>query len=165
MTSGRGRRNLVDLPDRDRGLAAVSAIADLLDEDATRCDTETLLNHRQGNMISLGHWIRHSLTANRLVVSQGKVTVEMARPPGTDASFDTVFAALRNHFRLVGLYNEALSGLNAGTVTPAFFPETGGPATEAQGLTGWDRLDGLSTQQALLFHVSRVLWSSLWDEA
>jgi hypothetical protein len=46
----------------DEGLAAMLAVADLLDEDALRCDSSTLLRHRYGTPLNCAHWIRHGLT-------------------------------------------------------------------------------------------------------
>ncbi len=152
---------LLALPQRDQGLAAVLAVADLLDEDATRCDTDTLLHHRQDSMRSIGHWIRHGLTLHRVGISEGKVRVDLGHPRSTDAGFDVVYSALRNHYRLVGLYNKALTGIEAGELTVDLVPQTGIPGTEAGGVRDWQRLDGLATQEALVFH----LLSSFWDFA
>lgn len=146
------------LPQRDQGLAAVLAVADLLDEDATRCDTDTLLHHRQDRMRSTGHWIRHGLTLHRVGISEGKVRVVLGRPPGTDDGFDKVYPALRNHYRLVGLYNESLKGIDAGELTVEFDPSTSAPGTEALGIRDWQRLDGLATQEALVFHLLSTFW-------
>jgi hypothetical protein len=90
--------------DKDSGLAAMLAVADLLDEDALRCDSSTLLRHRYGTPLNCAHWIRHGLTVGRVLVREGNVAVRFGRPPRTDAQMEPVFAALRNHYRLVKLY-------------------------------------------------------------
>src|SRR6266853_1131263 len=96
--------NPAEFTGRDAGLAALVAVADLLDEDSARCDSATLLRHRFGSAENCAHWIRHGLTAGRVIVESGRVFVRFARPPGSDAQLDPVFVALRNHFLLVRLY-------------------------------------------------------------
>jgi hypothetical protein len=144
---------LSNLPPREQGLAAALAVADLLDEDSTRCDTDTLLHHRQDSSLGIGHWIRHSLTLHRLNVSVGRIRISLARPPDTDSAFDVVFSALRNHFRLAGLYNEALKQIGAGELHVEFVPDGESRGTEAESLKGWQSLDGLATQEALMFRI------------
>jgi hypothetical protein len=92
------------LPNRDAGLAAVLAVSDLFDEDSNRCDTMTLIRHRNGTMLNIGHWIKHMLTSNKVLVEGGIVSVTLVRPPGTDVQLLPVYAALRNHFKLALLY-------------------------------------------------------------
>jgi hypothetical protein len=106
-------------------------------------------------MRSLGHWIRHGLTLYRLNVDNGTVEVTLARPPGTDDSIEVIFCALRNHYRLAGLYNEALNKIHAGKITIDFNPNSGAPSVEASGLAGWEHLDGLNTKKALTYHVTK----------
>ena len=142
-----------DLGDRDRGLAAVLAVSDLLDENASRCDTSTLLRHRQGTMLNFGHWIRHGLTAGRVLVDEGVVNVTLVRPPGTDNQLLPVYQALRNHFRLTGLYATSLSILGGVTLNMSFAPETGCPVAENPSLSGWSDIRGLPTQDVMAFHV------------
>jgi len=142
------------LPGGDSGLAALVAVADLLDEDSNRCDTKTLIDHRQGTMLNVAHWMRHSLTANRVFVDGGVIRVQLARPPGTVAQLDSVYAALRNHYRLALIYCEALEQVGAGLLTPIEFdPPNGTPPLEAQSLEGWHKIQGLATQPALVFHL------------
>ncbi len=150
------------LPDRDSGLAAVVAVADLLDEDPNRCDTKTLIEHRQGSLLNVAHWIRHGLTVNRVLVENGKIRVQLARPPGTASQLDPVYAALRNHYRLTLLYGEALERVGAGLLAPVEFDcPTGNPSQEVESLRDWNRIRGLGTQSALIFH----LLSSFMPEA
>lgn len=143
------------LPHRDPGLAAVVAVADLLDEGTNRCDTVTLLQHRQGSLLNQAHWIRHTLTQNHVLVEDGIVRVEMLRPPGTDAQIAPVFAALRNHYRLAMLYVGSLGLLGAGLLNLEFTPASDVPHSEAPSLSRWDKLPALPTQQALCFLLLR----------
>ena len=142
------------LPARDSGLAAIVAVADLLDEDANRCDTKTLVQHRHGSLLNVAHWLRHSLSANRVLVEAGVIRVRHARPPGTASQLAPVFAALRNHYRLTLLYNESLERVGAGLLAPIQFdPPSGVPTVEASGLEDWHMVDGFNTQSALVFHL------------
>lgn len=150
-----------DLPGRDQGLAAIIAVADLLDEDAARCDTNTLLHHRQGTLLNMGHWIRHGLTKSPIHVTNGIVKVEMVKPPDTSERLAPVFAALRNQFRLIGLYNEALNTIGAAPIRVVFHPSEGLPSEENKELTGWTEIPGLPTEASLGFH----LLCSFMDEA
>ncbi len=150
-----------DLPGRDQGLAAIIAVADLLDEDSARCDTNTLLHHRQGTLLNMGHWIRHGLTKSPIRVTDGIVKVEMVKPPDTGEGLAPVFAALRNQFRLTGLYNGALDMIGAAPIGVIFHPSEGLPSEENKELTGWNEIPGLPTEESLVFH----LLSSFMDEA
>ena len=120
--------------DRDSGLAALLAVADLLDEDSARCDSATLLHHRFGTAENCAHWIRHSLTAHRVLVRRGRVSVSFARPPGTDMQLDPIFVALRNHYRLVRLYLNELRQVDASILSVDFDPPHGGPQDSAPNL-------------------------------
>jgi hypothetical protein len=143
------QRGFSDIGGREQGLAAVLAVADLLDEDANRCDTNTLIHHRHGTWENLGHWMRHSLTINRILVREGVVLVKLVRPPGTDAQLSRVFAAIRNQLRLSLLYLRPLGFLQAGLLGVDFDPPEGPPQDEAVGLESWNRIPGLQTQDAL----------------
>jgi hypothetical protein len=145
----------------DAGLAAMLAVADLLDEDSNRCDTSTLLHHRYGTHLNYAHWIRHSLSANRILVDRGVITVSLHRPPGTDAQFQVVFQALRNHYKLCLLYLKELRQIGAGILDIKFFPPDACPLDEAAELQHWAKIPGFGTQSALLFH----LLSSFMPEA
>jgi hypothetical protein len=150
------------LPGRDSGLAAIVAVADLLDEDSNRCDTKTLVEHRHGSLLNMAYWIRHGLTTNRVLVDCGVIRVRLARPPGTASKMTPVYAALRNHYRLALQYSEALERVSAGLLAPIEFdPPAGTPVLEASGLQNWHRIQGLATQSALIFH----LLSSFFPEA
>jgi hypothetical protein len=78
------------------------AVADLLDEDSLRCDSETLLRHRNGSSMNRAHWIRHGLTYSRVLVTNGVIRAQLAVPPNTTPAFAVVLSALRNQYRLVG---------------------------------------------------------------
>ena len=145
--------NATTLSGRDPGLAALVAVADLLDEDSARCDTATLLRHRYGTAENCAHWIRHGLTQGRVLVENGRVSVCLARPQGTDAQLDVVFTALRNHFSLVMLYIRELGQVGAGLHGIDFDPLVSGVSSVAEGLTGWNDLEGFGTQTALVYHL------------
>jgi hypothetical protein len=138
---------------RDAGLAALVAVADLLDEDSARCDSATLLRHRFGSAENCAHWIRHGLTAGRVLVQAGSIVVRLARPPGTDLQFDPVFVALRNHFLLVRLYLPQLAQVGAEPLSVTFDPPVDGPLEYASELSGWEKLPDFRTQSALVFHL------------
>lgn len=141
------------LPGRDVGLAALVAVVDLLDEDSARCDSATLLRHRYGTAENCAHWIRHGLTRGRVLVEKGRVSVRLARPPGTDAQLDVIFVALRNHYSLVMLYIRELGQVGAGLHGVDFDPPLGGINLEAEELADWNSLEGFGTQTALLYHL------------
>jgi len=141
------------LPGRDTGLAALVAVSDLLDEDSARCDSATLLRHRYGTAENCAHWIRHGLTQGRVLVERGRVSVRLARPPGTDAQLDMVFTALRNHFSLVMLYLRELGQVGAGLHGIDFDPPLGGVKLIVEDLSGWNDLEEFGTQTALVYHL------------
>lgn len=145
---------------KDAALASMLAVADLLDEDATRCDTSTLIKHRRGSVLNCAHWIRHALTTSRLLVSQGKFVAKLARPPGTGKSLEPVFDGIRNHYRLALLYNSKLKQIGA-KIQVEFCPVLGIPRSEASGLRDWNTIPGFQTETALTMH----LFSSLSNEA
>ena len=138
--------------DRDAALAALVAVADLLDEDSARCDTATLLHHRLGTAENCAHWIRHGLTVGRVTVQQGQAVVKFARPPGTDSELDRVFVALRNHYLLAHLYVDELAVVG-GQFSIRFEPDGESPQELASELAGWERLPDFQTQSALVFHL------------
>jgi hypothetical protein len=145
---------------KDAALASMLAVADLLDEDAARCDTSTLIKHRRGSVLNCAHWIRHALTTSRLLVSKGKFVARLARPPGTGKSLEPVFDGIRNHYRLALLYNSELKHLGA-EIQIEFGPASGIPKSEASGLRNWQAIPGFRTETALAIH----LFSSLSNEA
>lgn len=142
----------VRLRDRDTGLAAILAVADLLDEDSLRCDTPTLLRHRRGTTLNISHWIRHTLTAGRVLVQGGELNVRLLRPPMTDGRFAPFFSALRNHYRLILLYQEPLSRIGASLLGLRFDPPPSDPvpSAEAISLAGWSDVPEFATPGALL---------------
>lgn len=140
----------------NRGLAAVLSVADLLDEDSARCDTETLLQHRGGNELNRAHWIRHALTSDRVLVVNGAIRISLCRPPDTDREFKPVFSALRNHFRLVLLYESELQHIGAPITHVHLHPSTGLPEGVATTLTRWRKLDGFENESAFAFQLLRT---------
>lgn len=140
----------------NRGLAAVVSVADLLDEDAARCDTETLLQHREGDELNRAHWIRHILTGNRVMVEKGTIRVELLCPPGVSSEFKPVFSALRNHFRLVSLYEDDLNHINASVTNVHLEPSTGIPQQDVASLVEWSKLDGYANKSAFALQLLRT---------
>jgi hypothetical protein len=139
--------------ERDAGLAALLAVADLLDEDSNRCDTATLLRHRSGSHLNCAHWLRHGLTHGRVLIEKGELKVELRRPPDSDSQLASVYRALRNHFRLAFLYAQELGQVNAGILNLIVSPATGCPTLEEPILTDWSKLPGFASQSALEFHL------------
>jgi len=126
--------------DRVCGIAAVVAVCDILDEDSLRCDTETLLHHRQGNILNKAHWIRHLLTKDRVYIKKNKfeVTFRWLRygpderglniqndPSGCQSGSRRKIAldALKNQFSSALLYNDDLSALKADLGDPTYNDE------------------------------------------
>jgi hypothetical protein len=144
---------------RDAGLAALVAITDLLDEDAVRCDTATLVAHRQGNALNYAHWLRHSLTIERVMVEVDTVSVRLGRLAGTDEVLQSVYSALRNHFRLIGLYASPLDEIGVRIPALVFDPPSGIPKELPTLDLEWKSIRGLATQSALLFHLLRSFMS------
>ena len=100
-------------PARLRGLNAVVAVSDLLDEDSSRCDTATLIRHKHGSNLNIAHWIRHSLTKEVMDVKKQTVQVEFRKLPDVSEDFDVVYRVLQNHYRLIRLYQEDLASIDA----------------------------------------------------
>jgi len=126
--------------DRACGIAAVVAVCDILDEDSLRCDTETLLLHRQGNVLNKAHWIRHQLTKERIYIKKNKFTVTFTwlqyrvdqrglqienDPSGCQSGSRRKIAldALKNQFSSALLYNDDLSALKADLGDPSYNEE------------------------------------------
>jgi hypothetical protein len=142
------------LSERDRALAAVLAVADLMDEDSNRCDLTTLLNHRQGTELNRAHWVRHGLTIGRLQISSDQINVRLVSIPGaSSAAMSPVFAALRNHFRLVRLYSSALAAIKAGSLNFRFSPDSGVPIETNRELSQWENIPGFTTDNAISFQL------------
>lgn len=115
---------------RIRALNAVLAVCDLLDEDSNRCDTMTLIRHRHGSTENMAHWIRHALTKEVIGVKEKKVQVRFRRLVPSEESHEIIYRALRNHYRLVRLYNPALKELDAEIKHIEFLPSDGIPEDE-----------------------------------
>ncbi len=153
------------LENREPGLAAVVAVADLLDEDSGRCDTATLIGHREGSALNKAHWLRHTLTKGRVLVRDGEVFVQLLRPPGTDSQLKPFYHALRNHYRLIQLYTQPLGILGAGFLNTCFEPKDGCPREESEYLASWFEVPGFATQSALLYQLLQTFFAeSLLDE-
>jgi len=140
-----------DLSDIDKGLAAVLAVSDLLDEDGARCDTYTLINHRQGTLENIAHWIRHALTRNRVLIENGQIQVILGKPPGTSNVLEPAFTALRNHYLMTRLYHCALRHINAHAISFTFDPCTDCPIDLIQELNEWQDIPGIFDEHTLLY--------------
>ncbi len=142
------------LPTRDGALAAVLAVADLLDEDSNRCDITTLLNHRQGSQLNRAHWIRHGLTSGRVNVVSDEIVIALASVPDVEvAAMAPVFSALRNHFRLALLYSPALTSIKAHNLKPRFNVSKGVPNLTNPDLINWNLVPSFGTATALRFQL------------
>jgi hypothetical protein len=155
------KSDFTEMSERKQGLSAVLAVADLLDEDPGRCDTQTLLHHRQGTILNRAHWIRHGLTSGRVLVEQGIISVTLARPPGTGNLLFPVYDVLRNHYRLTLQYRESLKLLGAGDLEVDVTPEKGDLPEETNELRGWNKLPCFENQLSLLSN----LLSTFFKEA
>lgn len=87
---------------------AVIAVCDLLDEDSNRCDTLTLIKHHYGTIENKAHWIRHAITKQVEGVKDHRIMVRFRRLPVDSPYLDMLYRTLRNHYRLVKLYQENL---------------------------------------------------------
>lgn len=108
---------------RLRGLNAVVAVSDLLDEDSNRCDTATLIRHKHGNNTNIAHWIRHALTASVDDVFQQTVRVQFRQIPNVPDDFPVVYRVLRNHYRIVLFYQSDLKAVGAEIKNVVFVPD------------------------------------------
>ena len=73
----------------------------------------------------MAHWIRHASTAQVDGVRGHKVTVTFRKLLPEDERYETIYRALRNHYRLVKLYNVKLKKLNAQIEQICFLPPDG----------------------------------------
>lgn len=113
--------------ERIAALNAVIAVCDLLDEDSNRCDTIVLIKHHHGTVENMAHWIRHALTKEVIGVNDHEVTVVFRSFRSEIPDFEIVYRALRNHYRLVKLYNGKLMDLGAQISHINFEPNDGLP--------------------------------------
>ena len=100
-------------PEQVAALNAVIAVSDLLDEDSSRCDTIGLIRHRHGTTENMAHWIRHALTVQVDGVRGHKVTVTFRKLIPVKERYEIIYRALRNHYRLVKLYNVKLKKIKS----------------------------------------------------
>ena len=111
-------------------LNAVIAVCDLLDEDADRCDTLTLIKHRYGTTENKAHWIRHAITKHVDGVRNHRIVVRFRKLPSESPHLDMLYRALRNHYRLVKLYQENLAEIQGEIWHLDFEPGDGIPEEE-----------------------------------
>lgn len=131
---------------RIAALNAIIAVSDLLDEDANRCDTVTLIEHRHGTTENMAHWIRHAITVEVGEVNKHCIHVKMRKLLPEQKYMDQVYRVLRNHYRLTKLYNEALGTLDAAIEKIIFDPQDGIPDLEdetSHRLTVWQKIPEL----------------------
>ena len=137
-------------------LAAVLAVVDLLDEDSARCDTMTMIKHRHGDELNKAHWIRHCLTANRVSIEMSRIKVLLVKPANwsNDSLLEPLYSAIRNHFKLIKLYNGTLKyGTLDAAIEIDFSPSTGVPSKVANELKCWNEIDGYGTEQAFCYQL------------
>ncbi len=113
--------------DRIGAFNAVIAVCDLLDEDCERCDTITLIKHRYGTITNRAHWIRHALTKQVAGVHNHKIVVQFRSLPSKSPHLEILYRTLRNHYRLVKLYQENLAVIRAQILHLDFEPGDGIP--------------------------------------
>lgn len=116
--------------ERIGALNAVIAVCDLLDEDSKRCDTVTLIKHRFGTITNRAHWIRHALTKRVEGVKNHSIIVQFRRLPSKSPHLEILYRTLRNHYRLVKLYQENLAVIHAELLHMHFEPGDGIPDEE-----------------------------------
>lgn len=112
---------------RIAALNAIIAVCDLLDEDSNRCDTIVLIKHHHGTVENMAHWIRHALTKEVIGVEKQEVTVVFRTFRLEIPDNEMIYRALRNHYRLVKLYNGKLVELGAQIIHINFQPNDGLP--------------------------------------
>lgn len=103
----------LDNKNRLMALAGVLAVADLLDEDSSRCDSMTLFSNKAGTLLNRAHWLRHMLTANCLKIEKGIIRVEFQEPINLLGRIEGVYIGLENHLKQCYRYNKVLSELGA----------------------------------------------------
>lgn len=105
----------------------VIAVCDLLDEDCSRCDTMTLLRHHHGTTENRAHWIRHGLTKRVEGVRGHRVVIRLRGLECEDPRMEMVYRTLRNHYRLIKLYNSVLKAIGGEVEQIEFCPGDGVP--------------------------------------
>lgn len=109
---------------------AVIAVCDLLDEDSERCDTLTLIKHHYGTIENKAHWIRHALTKHVGEIKKHRITIQFRKLPSKSPHLDILYRTLRNHYRLVKLYQEKLAIIHGEISGLDFEPGDGIPEEE-----------------------------------
>jgi hypothetical protein len=69
-----------------------------------------------------------------------------------------VFAALRNHYRIILTYNDALEVFSAGFLGVNCSPPQDCPMEEAPELQGWQQLPGYETQNQLRHNLLKTFF-------
>lgn len=125
-------------------LCAVIAVSDLLDEDSNRCDTVTLIKHKQGTIDNIAHWIRHALTVTVSSVDNHTINVNFRKLTNIPDDFEIIYRVLRNHYKLIKAYNGVLKNIRAEITNINFSPSDGIPDYEDQiseELHIWETID------------------------
>lgn len=155
---------------RVAALNAIIAVSDLLDEDANRCDTVTLIAHRHGTTENMAHWLRHAITVEVGDVKNHCINIKMRKILPEKAHMELVYRVLRNHYRLVKLYNAALGELNAAIEKVVFEPGDGIPDFEdeiSRALVIWEQIPELKNslpEQLLQTFMEEALNQECRDE-
>lgn len=154
--------NFIGIPnEKIRALNAVIAVADLLDEDSERCDSETLIKHKKGNNINIAHWYRHALTKKVCPIKDHIVEINLRSLEGMDNTFEDVFKVIRNQFKVILIYNDYLDKIDATIKKIKFSSEEGMPEIDKEtiGLDVWrDRVE-------LKYSMKELLMSTFIPEA
>lgn len=108
-------KELFKLDNKNRliALAGILAVADLLDEDSSRCDSMTLFSNKAGTLLNRAHWLRHMLTANCLKIDKGIVQVTFQEPFNLLGKIEGAYIGLENHLKQCYRYNKVLSEIRA----------------------------------------------------
>lgn len=146
-----------NLTGRKAGLAAIICVSDLLDEDANRCDTRTLIEHKEGSDLNKAHWIRHSVTAKRINIQNSKINIYLFRIPGAFKQLSPFYEVLKNHYKLIKLYNVLLKKLGIENLKVYFTIYK----KANKDLLKWNEIPGFLTQNSLLYN----LLSTFFPEA
>ena len=135
-----------------RFLAGIVSVIDLLDEDSARCDTMTLIKHSDGNELNKAHWIRHCLTPERITINESHIRIALVKPSDWQDTIrlEPVLGALRNHFRLIKLYDTVLHSDRFDASLEIDFPN---PEERSKELNGWQDIEGFESENAFCFQL------------
>jgi hypothetical protein len=125
---------------RLKGLAAVLAVSDLLDEDNHRCETDALLGHKQASTLNRSHWLRHLLVTSPPIIKDNKVKIRIAPIEIWQKRLSATMKALKEYLREAEVrYNGNLSYLNA-SISITFDPKGPGSDLKLNNLKYFDQV-------------------------